>query len=127
MNGGSVCRLAALLLNIASRFLVSYHRAHIRSTSLQGDQYGRGGDFCRNQANSSVIISASNTKLQLPHSSQQKLFHHHMGQPVLCKNIASGFRNIRRKGTTDISSQFITIIAIVLAFTLSDNHHLAST
>ena len=29
--------------------------------------------------------------------------------------------------TTDISSQFITIIAIVLAFTLSDNHHLAST
>ena len=50
-----------------------------------------------------------------------------MGQPVLCKNIASGFRNIRRKGTTDISSQFITIIAFVLAFTLSDNHHLAST
>jgi len=33
--GGSVCRLAALLLNIASRFLVSYHRAHIRSTSYR--------------------------------------------------------------------------------------------
>lgn len=82
---GSVCRLAALLLNIASRFLVSYHRAHIRSTSIQGDKYGRGGDFCWNQANSSVIILASNTKLPLPHCGQQKLFHHQMGQPVISK------------------------------------------